>query len=164
MGLGVDIVEIGRMRSALERHPRIKKRCFSVAERDYCELRNRPDIHYALRFAAKEAVLKALGTGFTGMRFTDVEVDRDSYGRPIPILHGKAREAAEALGVQDVHLSLSYTHETAVASAVAIGADPIPCEEPELTARERLAADFKGARSLLDGIEREHGAQDGSGE
>ena len=58
------------MRAALERRPRMKERLFSAEERAYCDKRSRPEVHYALRFAAKEAVLKALGTGFSGMRFT----------------------------------------------------------------------------------------------
>lgn len=150
-GLGVDIVEIARMRRALERHPRMRERCFSESERAYCDARNRPEIHYALRFAAKEAVLKALGTGFSGMRFTDVEVLRDERSRPVPVLHGGAAAVAERIGVTELHLSLSYTHETAVASAVAIiaGSSDAPPDR-ELTPKERLAASFKEAKGLLD--------------
>jgi holo-[acyl-carrier protein] synthase len=152
LGLGVDIVEIHRMRRALERHPRMKERCFSVEERAYCEGCNKPEVHYAMRFAAKEAVLKAIGTGFSGMRFTDVEVFRDERGRPIPRLSGRAAEAAAAAGVADVMLSLSYTHETAVASAVAMTAEsPRPIQE--LTAQQQLAESFKQARALLDKVE-----------
>jgi holo-[acyl-carrier protein] synthase len=150
-GLGVDIVEIDRMATALKRHPRMRERLFSAEERAYCDKRNRPEIHYALRFAAKEAVLKALGTGFAGMKFTDVEVVRDAGGRPEPRLTGRAKEVAGALGVVELHLSLSYTHTTAVASAVAIttpkdmGSDPDP--------DKRRAAAFKQARAVLDGLE-----------
>jgi holo-[acyl-carrier protein] synthase len=150
-GLGVDIVEIGRMAAALERHPSMRERLFSVDERAYCDKRNRPEIHYALRFAAKEAVLKALGTGFAGMRFTDVEVVRDAGGRPIPRLSGRAREVADALGVVELHLSLSYTHTTAVASAVAI-TTPRESDAASDPAKRRAAA-FKEARALLDDIE-----------
>jgi holo-[acyl-carrier protein] synthase len=150
-GLGVDIVEIERMRAALERRPRLKERLFSEEERAYCDQRSRPEIHYALRFAAKEAVLKALGTGFSGMRFTDVEVVREGSGRPTPRLSGRAAEAAETLGVVEMHLSLSFTHTTAVASAVAITAEsrPKPKEEPADQMAE-LAASFKELRSMLD--------------
>ena len=95
-GLGVDIVEIDRMRRALERRPQLKHRLFSRDEQTYCEERGRPEVHYALRFAAKEAVLKALGTGFSGMRFTDVEVVREPSGKPVPRLSGRAAEFAEA--------------------------------------------------------------------
>jgi holo-[acyl-carrier protein] synthase len=149
-GLGVDIVEIGRMAKALERHPRMRERLFSTDERAYCDKRNRPEIHYALRFAAKEAVLKALGTGFSGMRFTDVEVVRDAGGRPAPRLSGRAAEVAEELGVVELHLSLSYTHTTAVASAVAI---TTPRESAPPDPEKRRAAAFKDARALLDDLE-----------
>lgn len=152
-GLGVDIVEIERMREALARRPRMKERLFSEEERAYCEQRNKPEIHYAMRFAAKEAVLKALGTGFSGMRFRDVEVLRDERGRPVPKLSGKAAKVAEAAGVVEMHLSLSFTHSTAVASAVAITEQMRPRREDEAeTPQQRLAASFKEARSLLDEV------------
>jgi len=156
IGLGVDMVEIARMRDALERHPRMKERLFSEEERAYCEGRNKPEIHYAMRFAAKEAVLKALGTGFSGVRFRDVEVVRDERGRPSPNLSGRAAEVAEAAGVVELHLSLSFTHENAVASAVAITEDMRPKAQAEVeTPLERLTASFKDARSLLDEVGKE---------
>ncbi len=153
-GLGVDIVEIERMRRALERRPRLRERVFSEAERAYCEARKKPEIHYAMRFAAKEAVLKALGTGFTGMRFTDVEVVRDERGRPRPHLTGRAAEVAAERGIVEMHLSLSFTHSTAVASAVAITEECRP-HAPEVAPdpRAELAASFKEARALLDEVE-----------
>jgi holo-[acyl-carrier protein] synthase len=153
LGLGVDIVEIERMAAALERRPRLKERLFSAEERTYCDARGRPEVHYALRFAAKEAVLKALGTGFSGMKFTDVEVIREANGRPVPRLSGKAAERAAGLGVIEMHLSLSFTRTTAVASAVALteGARPTPRPEPHDPMAE-LAASFKEARAMLDDI------------
>ena len=152
-GLGVDIVEIDRMKLALERHPRMKERLFSAEERAYCDQRNRPEIHYALRFAAKEAVLKALGTGFSGMRFTDVHVARDATGRPVPVLGGRAAALAEEYGVVEMHLSLSFTHTTAVASAVAIteAGRPRPKEDAP-DPRAELASAFKEARAMLNEI------------
>jgi holo-[acyl-carrier protein] synthase len=164
VGLGVDIVEIDRMRAAIERRPRILERCFSEEERDYARSRNKPEVHFALRFAAKEAVLKALGTGFSGMRFTDVEVVRDERGRPVPHLKGRAAEVAEVLGVTEMHLSLSFTHSTAVASAVAISmGERMKEDEEEPTARDRFTASFKEMRSLLDEIgEEDAGERDGS--
>ncbi|MBF4509594.1 MAG: holo-ACP synthase [Aeromicrobium sp.] len=157
-GLGVDIVEIARMRDVLARRPRLKERLFSEEERAYCEARNKPDIHYAMRFAAKEAVLKALGTGFSGMRFRDVEVVRDQSGRPTPRLSGRAAEVAEAAGVVEMHLSLSFTHTTAVASAVAVTEGMRPRSEPEPeTPQQQLAASFKSARALLDEVGNEEG-------
>ncbi len=153
-GLGVDIVEIDRMRTALERHPRMKERLFSEAERAYCDKRNKPEIHYAMRFAAKEAVLKALGTGFSqGIRFTDVEVLRDERGRPKPHLRGRAEEVASEAGVVEMHLSLSFTHTNAVASAVAITEQMRPRrDDSDPTQTERLAASFKDARGMLDEV------------
>jgi holo-[acyl-carrier protein] synthase len=151
-GLGVDIVEIDRMREALARRPRLKERLFSAEERAYCEKRSRPAVHYALRFAAKEAVLKALGTGFSGMRFTDVEVVREQSGRPVPHLSGRAAERALELGVIEMHLSLSFTHSTAVASAVAITQDARPRKDERPDPKAQLAASFKEARALLDEV------------
>jgi holo-[acyl-carrier protein] synthase len=161
VGLGVDIVEIERMAVALARRPRMKERLFSEEERKYCDARGRPEVHYALRFAAKEAVLKALGTGFAGMRFTDVEVVREANGRPVPQLSGRAAERAAELGVIEMHLSLSFTHTTAVASAVALtqGARPRPKPEPPDPMAE-LAASFKEARAMLDDIDKDESAEE----
>lgn len=150
MGLGVDIVEIDRMARALERHPRLKERIFSDEERSYCDKRARPEVHYALRFAAKEAVLKSLGTGFSGMRFMDVEVVREGTGRPVPVLHGRAAERAAELGIIEMHLSLSFTHSTAVASAVAITEGARPRKEAPADPMTELARSFKDARAMLD--------------
>jgi holo-[acyl-carrier protein] synthase len=155
-GLGVDIVEIDRMRRALARHPRMKERIFSADERAYCDKRNKPEVHYALRFAAKEAVLKALGTGFTGMSFQDVEVVRDVGGRPSPRLHGRAAQIADEIGVVEMHLSLSYTHTTAVASAVAITEREEPAAPDPATLRARA---FKDMRSIVDDVD-EDGSHD----
>ena len=152
LGLGVDIVEIDRMKLALERTPRIKERVFSEDERWYCEHKARPYVHYAMRFAAKEAVLKALGTGFSGMRFLDVEVVREEKGRPVPRLSGRAAERAAELGVVEMHLSLSFTHSTAVASAVAITEDARPRKDERIDPKAQLAASFKEARALLDDV------------
>ncbi|MDH4140161.1 MAG: holo-ACP synthase, partial [Coriobacteriia bacterium] len=161
-GLGVDIVEIERMRTALERKPRMKERLFSAEERAYCDSRTRPEIHYAMRFAAKEAVLKALGTGFAGMRFTDVEVMRDERGRPLPKLSGRAAEYAEECGVVEMHLSLSFTHTTAVASAVAITEAHRPKPKPDpFDPMAELRASFKEARTMLDEVS---SADDGDGD
>lgn len=152
-GLGVDIIEIERMRAALERRPRLRDRCFSEAERAYCESRSRPEVHYALRFAAKEAILKALGTGFSGMRFTDIEVLRGPSGRPVPSLVGRAAEAAREVGVAEIHLSLSYTHTTAVASAVAIAdKGKIDSTTVEPSREESLAKSFRDAKALIEDV------------
>lgn len=120
-GLGVDIIEIDRMRGALEREPRMKERVFTAGERSYCESKSRSFVHYALRFAAKEAAVKALGTGFRGLRFADIEVSRDGKGKPALELHGAASKLADEIGVTAIYLSLSYTRKNAVASVIAVG-------------------------------------------
>ena len=98
VGLGVDIVEIARMRRILERTPSFREKVFSEEERSYCESTANPEVHYATRFAAKEAVLKALGTGFSrGIANHDVEVRRNAKGRPFVVLHGRAKEVEEGL-------------------------------------------------------------------
>lgn len=160
LGVGVDIVEIDRMEAALARRPRLKERIFTEEERAYCEKRSKPVVHYALRFAAKEAVLKALGTGFRGMRFCDVEVVREASGRPVPRLSGRAAERADELGVIEMHLSLSFTHSTAVASAVAVTADARPLKDERVDPMAELAASFKDARSMLDDIGSQAAAED----
>lgn len=149
-GLGVDIVEIDRFQLALTRTPRIKQRVFTEDERWYCEHKPKPEVHYALRFAAKEAVWKALGSGFSGLRFDDVEISRDDRGRPIALLKGNAQKAADEAGVIEIHLSLSFTHTTAVASAVALTQRARPHKEEKHDPRQEIAASFKELRSMLD--------------
>ena len=152
-GLGVDIIEVKRMEKAMNRTPRILVRVFSETERLYAWQKTRPAVHFALFFAAKEAVLKALGTGFTGMAFTDVEVDHDRFGRPIPLLHGRAKAIAQEQGVVEMQLSLSYTHTVGVASAVAIKEQDRPHKENKADPRTELARQFKEVRAILDGMD-----------
>ena len=100
-GIGVDIVEIARMESILKRTPSFATRVFTDEERAYCESSNRPAAHYACRFAAREAVLKALGTGFSsGIGRRDVSVSRDASGKPVAVLNGRALEIAQALSAK----------------------------------------------------------------
>lgn len=156
-GLGVDIVEIGRMEKVLTRTPQFPLRVFSAAEREYCEAHHRPAVHYATHFAAKEAVLKALGTGFSqGIDFTDVEVAHDENGRPITVLHGRAKEIAEQRNIIEIPLSLSRTQDTAVANAIAITAVSKPQVTVKTTPAQELAARFKELRGMLDDLERDH--------
>jgi holo-[acyl-carrier protein] synthase len=150
VGLGVDLVEIDRMEQVIERTPRILTRVFSEQEREYAWSKARPATHYALFFAAKEAVLKALGTGFAGMQYTDVEVAHNSDGKPLPVLTGHALEVAESQGVVEVQLSLSYTHQMGVASAVAIKETDRPQKNKILDPHEELSRQFKEMRSMLD--------------
>jgi len=161
VGLGVDLVEIARMRRILERTPRFRMRAFTSEERAYCDKTAQPPVHYATRFAAKEAVLKALGTGFAcGIAPADVEVSRNAKGRPIVVLHRRAKEVAAELGVREIPLSLSYTHTDAVACAMAITADSVRASEKRVDPMEELAQQFKEARALLDELPVENGEGD----
>lgn len=154
-GIGVDMVEIARVEKTLARRPNFAARVFTEEERAYCDRMARPAKHYAARFAAREAVLKALGTGFSqGIGFSDVSVGRGELGRPEAILVGRAREVADELGVLEVALSLSYTHDLAVANAVAMTEGVRPQPEQRKEAKEDLRASFRAARSLLDELER----------
>lgn len=154
VGLGVDIVEIERMRRILQRTPRFRERLFSEGERAYCDAKAQPEVHYATRFAAKEAVVKALGTGFSrGINPRDIEVKRTSKGRPYVALTGRAREVAREAGVRELPISLSFTHTEAVACAMAITEESVRASEARVDPMAELAQQFKEARALLDEID-----------
>ena len=151
VGLGVDIVEIERMRAILERRPRFAEQVFSPDEREYCDGTASPATHYAMRFAAKEAVVKALGTGFAdGIWVHDIEVERAPNGRPAAKLSGRALEVAEEQGIRELSLSMSYTHTDAVACAMAVTEQSMRAEEKRKDPMEELAAQFKETRKMLD--------------
>lgn len=120
---GIDIVENERFAALLSRHPaRARQRLFTDAELAYAAGRARENEHLAVRFAAKEAVLKALGTGWAGgIAWTDVEVTRSDAGRPGVRLHGLAAAKAGELGVRSWLVSLSHTERVSMASVIALG-------------------------------------------
>lgn len=160
-GIGVDIVEIARMERILQQTPGFVPRVFTQEERLYCESSTRPAAHYACRFAAREAVLKALGTGFSdGIGRKDVSVSKDAAGRPIAVLSGRALEVAQGLHVQEVAISLSFTGDLAVANAMAITPEDRPKPKAEKAdERARIAQSFREARSVLDELERVQGGE-----
>jgi holo-[acyl-carrier protein] synthase len=116
VGVGVDAIEIARFADALARRPRLAERCFTPQEAAYCASRAFPAQHFAARFAAKEAVGKALGIGMT--RWRDVEVVR-GRGAPGVRLAGMHAARAEALGVREIAISLTHSRTLAMAVAVA---------------------------------------------
>ncbi len=120
IGIGTDLVDIDRFRRSLERTPGLRQRLFRDGERSYADLRHDPTERYAARFAAKEAVLKALGLGLGGAAMYDIEVTREPSGQPGLVLHGTAAEAAQAAGVTRWLLTLSHTDGLAMATAVAL--------------------------------------------
>lgn len=111
VGVGIDVVDVERFTRVLERTPRLRERLFTDTERDL------PPASLAARFAAKEAVAKALGAP-VGLRWTDVTIRRERDGRPVLEATGSVAARAEELGVTGFHVSLS--HDAAIASAVVI--------------------------------------------
>lgn len=125
-GIGIDIVEVARIAAAHEKHgPAFAGRYLTAAERAYCDAQARPEIHQAARFAAKEAVAKALGTGVgRDCGWLDIEIVRDvATGAPGVRLSGAAAAFAGRRGIARVLVSLSHTRETAVAQAMAVTGD-----------------------------------------
>jgi holo-[acyl-carrier protein] synthase len=120
VGLGVDIAEINRMEAAITRHGKpFLDRIFTPAEIAYCERHRNRFERYAGRFAAKEATMKALGTGWArGVRWVDIEVTRLPTGQPTLTLHGKTREHAERLGMRRASLSITHSGNTAFAQVI----------------------------------------------
>jgi holo-[acyl-carrier protein] synthase len=117
---GVDMVPCDRLAAALQRHgQKFLERVFTQAERDYCFARKRHVEHLAGRFAAKEAVLKVLGTGWrNGIRWTDIEVVNEPSGRPQVRLAGECRRLADQMGMEQIAVSITHIGTHAVASAI----------------------------------------------
>jgi holo-[acyl-carrier protein] synthase len=117
---GVDMVECDRLSQSIQRHGEaFVQRVFTEAEVAYCRGRRREIEHFAGRFAAKEAVLKVLGTGWrNGIRWTDVEVINEPSGRPRVRLHGRCREISDQLGLAEILISISHVSSHAIASAI----------------------------------------------
>src|SRR5262245_52769943 len=120
ISIGVDIIEVARVREVLARTPRFVERVFTAAERAYCDSRGvvAPQ-HYAARFAAKEAALKAFQTGWRGgISWQDVEIAARDSGAPYLIFTGQVRKIYEQFGATATHLSISHTSEHAIAQVV----------------------------------------------
>lgn len=120
VGSGIDVVEVPRVAAAIERFgERFVQRVFTEEEIHYCESKANRVERFAARFAAKEAGMKALGTGWNhGIRWRDVEVRRQPGGRPTLVFHGKAAEFATQLGVAHIALSLTHTAAEAIAQVI----------------------------------------------
>ena len=121
-GIGIDVVEVDRIELAIARQGEaFLRKLFTEAERSYCEKQARPALHFAARFAAKEAVSKALGTGIGGQAgWLDLEVVRAESGAPKMLFHGAAADFLSAAGIAEVQVSLTHARDYAAANAVAI--------------------------------------------
>jgi holo-[acyl-carrier protein] synthase len=120
VGLGLDIAEIDRMEAAITRHgAAIIERLFTAREAAYCESHRNKFERYAARFAAKEAAMKALGTGWrAGVRWRDIEVVRKASGKPTLELQGAARERADKMGVKNISLTITHSGNLALAEVI----------------------------------------------
>ena len=121
IGIGVDIIEIERVRRAVERHRGFVDRLFSAEEADYFKRRGLNISSIAGGFAAKEAVVKAMGTGFTVFGWKDIVIIKDCSGKPEVKLLGGAKHLCEYKGIEKILVSISHSRDYAVAQAVAVG-------------------------------------------
>jgi holo-[acyl-carrier protein] synthase len=117
LSVGVDLIEIDRVRRTLAKYSGFRARCFTEAERAYCDSRPNPAQHYAARFAGKEAVGKALGFG-VAVHFAWLEIEIAGRPKPSVRLSGRLAERAARLGAHDVELSMTHSKELAAAVAV----------------------------------------------
>ncbi len=122
IGIGVDLVKIDRLDRAGKNHQGFLERVFTDHEREYCSRQKYPAQHYAGRFAAKEALLKAIGTGWSaGVKWTDMEVLHGDGGGPIVHVSGRVKDLMDLKGVKQIFLSYSHDEGYAVAQVVLVG-------------------------------------------
>jgi holo-[acyl-carrier protein] synthase len=122
LGIGLDLVETHRIEESIQRFgERFLRRVYLPGEIEYCAQMAIPSVHYAARFAAKEAISKAFGTGIgSALGWQDMEIARRDSGAPYVILHGRGARHAETLGVTEVLVSLSHTRSHGAAQAIVI--------------------------------------------
>ena len=123
IGIGTDIIEVARIGDMIEKHDEIfLRRVFTTGEIEYCAARKSAMQHYAGRWAAKEAGLKALGTGWSkGIQWTELEVENQMGGKPDLKIHGAAATIAEEMGIREMQISISHCRSFAVAYVIALG-------------------------------------------
>lgn len=118
-GTGTDIIEVARIEKVMMRDTGFRDKIFTPGEIEYCETKKNKYQHYAARFSAKEAFLKAIGTGWRfGIRFADIDIYHDELGKPHIRTIGKAQELSEELSISKIHVSLSHLKELATAIVI----------------------------------------------
>jgi len=118
-GIGVDIIDVARIKKMVEKNKRFVEKVFTPTEIHYCRDKYRQEVHFAGRFAAKEAFLKAMGTGLRGaMAWTDISVANNELGKPAITLAGETLENFKQNKFQTIHVSISHTREYAVAFVI----------------------------------------------
>jgi holo-[acyl-carrier protein] synthase len=121
-GLGIDLVKIERVSNLIDRWDnRFLKKVFTGEELAYSRTRSLTPQHLAARFAAKEAALKMLGKGLKGLNWHQLEIINDSNGKPELVLHGRASELANMIGIKEIHLSITHEREYAIAQVIGEG-------------------------------------------
>lgn len=120
-GIGTDLIEIVRIQRAIEKNPHFMERVYTANEIAYCRRKKNAWQSFAARFAAKEAVSKALGTGIGPVGLMEIEILNTENGQPVVVLHGKALQLAADRNIQRVHISLSHSEAYAMATAVLEG-------------------------------------------
>ncbi len=145
VGVGTDLVDLDRFRQAAERTPGILTRYFTDGEQAYAERRRDPTERYAARFAAKEAVMKALGTGARSVGWREIEVLPDRRGQPLVYLYGGAAARAETIGLEAIDISLSHLEAFAVAVVVCAQQRP---EQDHAEARQRIVGWLRSSGRL----------------
>lgn len=119
LGIGTDLVEIERIKGSIERNTSLVNKIFTRTEIRYCKSKKHPHQHYAARFAAKEALFKAIGTGWdVQINWLNVSIENEVGGKPTMRLYGKAKALADNLGIRQIHLSLTHTGNIAGAHVV----------------------------------------------
>lgn len=122
LGIGTDIIAVSRIKKAIDANPRFVEKIFTPAEITYCSGKASPAQSYAARFAAKEAVMKALGTGWDGIvNWQDIELVLDTKGCPMLSFYGGALQLATSIGMHSAHVSLSHEKDYAIAYVILEG-------------------------------------------
>lgn len=115
-GIGIDSIEVSRIKKQVDGEPGLKEKLFTAREIEYCETKRYYAQNYAARFAAKEAFLKALGTGWRdGLAFGEIEIVNDTLGRPRIVLTGRAKEISDKVGITNIQVSMSHIRDYAAA-------------------------------------------------
>lgn len=126
-GTGIDIIEVDRIQKIMERDIGFREKIFTPGEIAYCESKKNKYQHYAARFSAKEAFMKAIGTGWRfGIRFAEIDIVHDDLGRPYIRIYGKANDLLADLQITKIHVSLSHLKELATAIVI-IESESISC-------------------------------------
>ena len=159
LGIGIDLVEVGRIERALLKGDRFMRRIYTAGEIAYCTRHKEPGRHFAARFAAKEAGMKALGTGWSnGVGWRDFEVRLDPRGRPLLSITGRAAELAKAMGT--THSVVSLAHDGGMATAVVVfEGEARPAAENWLTGRAAIALPESSKDVVDDLIDRTPGVK-----